>query len=128
MTIQIISFGFKYGQPADAQLQFDVRCLPNPYYVPELRPLSGLDDAVYDYVMSYADSRQYLRAMQDLVTMTARLRLAQQKEEDLVVYVGCTGGRHRSVTLARALTAELTAAGFACRLHHRQLDAEGAAE
>lgn len=122
MTIQIYSFGFKYGQPEDAQLQFDVRCLPNPYYIPELRPMSGLDAEVYDYVMSFDDSRRYLAAMQELCAMTARLRQTQGKDEDLVIYVGCTGGRHRSVTLARALTEELTRAGFACQLHHRQLD------
>ena len=122
MTIHIHSFGFKYGQPENAQLQFDVRFLPNPYYIPELRPLSGLDAAVYDYVMSFDESRQYLSAMLDVCAMTARLRLAQGKDEDLEIFVGCTGGRHRSVTLARALTAELTRAGFACQLHHRQLE------
>lgn len=122
MTIHIISFGFKYGQPADAQLQFDVRCLPNPYYIPDLRPLSGLDAEVYDYVMSFDESKHYLEAMEQVVSMTARLRLAQQKDEDLTVYIGCTGGRHRSVTLARALTRSLEEAGYVCCLRHRQMD------
>lgn len=125
MTIQIISFGFKYGQPADAQLQFDVRCLPNPYYEPHLRPLSGLDAAVSDYVLSFAQSQDYLRAMQQVVLLTAALRREQEKEEDLVVYVGCTGGRHRSVTLARALTKSLEEAGWPCRLRHREINTDG---
>lgn len=122
MTIQIISFGFKYGQPADAQLQFDVRCLPNPYYIPELRPLSGLDAAVSDYVLSFEQSRAYLQAMYQVVQMTAELRRAQEKDEDLVVYVGCTGGRHRSVSLARALARRLTASGWSCSLQHREMN------
>ena len=121
MTIHIISFGFKYGQPADAQLQFDVRCLPNPYYIPDLRPLSGLDAEVYDYVMSFDESKHYLEAMEQVVSMTAHLRLAQQKDEDLTVYIGCTGGRHRSVTLARALTRSLEEAGYVCCLRHRKM-------
>ena len=122
MKIDIISFGFKYGQPVDAQLQFDVRCLPNPYYIPELRPMSGLDARVSDYVLSFDQSRQYLQAAYQTVALTAQLRQAQEKNEDLVVYVGCTGGRHRSVTIACALAARLEQEGWSCRLRHRQLE------
>ena len=124
MMIQIVSFGFKYGQPEDAQLQFDVRCLPNPYYVPELRPFCGLDKAVAEYIMTAQESRDYLEAMYQVVNLTARLRREQKKDEDLLVYVGCTGGRHRSVCLAHALYEKLERSGWPCRLRHRQLELE----
>lgn len=123
MKIQVISFGFKYGQPDDAQLQFDVRCLPNPYYVSELRPMCGLDAPVAAYVMQYAQSQRYLDAMYQVVNMTAEL-LQEKACNDLIVYVGCTGGRHRSVTLACALVEKLEQAGWYCSLQHRQLAQE----
>ena len=98
-TVNVMSFGFKHGMPIDADLVFDVRFLPNPYYIPELNPLSGLDERVSSYVLKWQETQVLLEKLTDLL----QFMIPQYKNEgkaQLVIAFGCTGGQHRSVTLA----------------------------
>ena len=120
MSVSVISFGFKYGLPLDADLVFDVRFLPNPYYIEELKTKTGLDDAVKDYIFSYQQSQDYLDRLQSLLEFSLPLYAAEGKTA-LVIAVGCTGGRHRSVAIAKKI-AELTAQlGYQTVCNHRDL-------
>ncbi|PMR66035.1 RNase adapter RapZ [Streptococcus intermedius] len=105
--IEVVSFGFKYGIPLDADLVFDVRFLPNPYYQPELRHQTGLDKPVYDYVMNYTESEEFYQHLVDLIKP---ILPGYQKEGKsvLTIAVGCTGGQHRSVAFAQRLADDLT--------------------
>jgi len=102
MTVQVLSFGYKYGFPAEADIMLDMRCLPNPFYVPELRPLTGLDPAVQDYVMDNPDAAAYLKHICALLGHTIPLYKKEGRSQ-LVIAIGCTGGKHRSVTMANRL-------------------------
>lgn len=102
MYITVLSFGFKYGIPSDADLVFDVRFLPNPYYIEELRPLSGNDKPIQDYVMQNDAAKEFLGKLTDMVSFLIPHYVSEGKSQ-LVIAVGCTGGKHRSVTLANAL-------------------------
>ena len=102
LYVTILSFGFKYGIPGDADLVFDVRFLPNPYYITELRPMSGNDAPVRDYVMNSETARIFLDKLTDMVQFLIPNYVAEGKNQ-LVIAIGCTGGKHRSVTLANAL-------------------------
>ena len=102
MMISVLSFGFKYGIPEDADLVFDVRFLPNPYYVDELRPQTGMDEGVYNYVMDNETARQFAQKLEDMVEFLIP-NYAKEGKTSLVIAIGCTGGKHRSVTLARVL-------------------------
>ena len=102
MYITVLSFGFKYGIPSDADLVFDVRFLPNPYYIEELRPLSGNDKPIQDYVMASDAAKEFLDKLTDMVSYLIPHYVSEGKSQ-LVIAVGCTGGKHRSVTLANAL-------------------------
>ena len=104
MTVSVTSFGFKHGLPREADLVFDVRFLPNPYYVQELRPRTGLDDGVRDYVFSGGAAGEFLEKLQDLVGVLLP-KYVEEGKTALVVAVGCTGGHHRSVAIAHALAA-----------------------
>lgn len=106
MTTRVVSFGFKYGLPVDADLVFDLRYLPNPHFVPELRPLTGSDPAVARFVLDAPETRQLL---DDLEHMLARLlpRYEREGKAYLTIAVGCTGGRHRSVSVAEELARRL---------------------
>ena len=120
--ISVLSFGFKYGIPADADLVFDVRFLPNPYYVDELRPLTGLDDAVFNYVMDSDVARAFADKLEDMIRFLIPNYIKEGKTS-LVIGIGCTGGKHRSVTIARELYSRLSKADdYGIRLEHR--DAE----
>ena len=99
MLITCTSFGFKYGIPSDADLVFDVRCLPNPFYIPELKYKTGLDQQVRDYVCSHEQAQQLYRKIEDLLKFTIPLYEKEGKRQ-LVVAFGCTGGKHRSVSFA----------------------------
>ena len=104
--IEIVSFGFKYGLPLDADLLFDVRFLPNPFYIPELRHLTGLDKTVYDYVMGHEESEEFYQHLLDLL----RPILPGYEKEGkslLTIAIGCTGGQHRSVAFAHRLSEDL---------------------
>ena len=123
MLIRTLSFGFKEGIASDADLVFDVRCLPNPYYIEELKNHTGLEDCVRDYIMSFPESREFLERIIDLVTFLLPLYRKEGKRE-LVVAFGCTGGRHRSVCFAQALAAHMAAKGQRVIVSHRELERE----
>lgn len=118
LQVQCISFGFKYGIPPDANIVFDMRCLPNPFYIPELRTKTGMDPEVYDYVMSFESSRTFLQKMADMIDYSLPLYLKQGKS-DIVLAFGCTGGQHRSVTFAEAVYRHLKERGVRVSVLHR---------
>lgn len=121
MQISCQSFGFKYGSAADGNLVFDVRCLPNPYYVDELRPLTGLDERVSSYVMQFDSSKEFLKRVIDLVEYTVPLYRDEGKSQ-LVISVGCTGGKHRSVTFAEIIYKRLSELGYRVSVNHRDIE------
>ena len=98
----VVSFGFKYGIPMDADLVFDVRFLPNPFYVPELKEMTGNDKPVHDFVMKYKQSQTFLKMLCDMISYLLPYYIAEGKSQ-LVICIGCTGGKHRSVTIANEL-------------------------
>ncbi len=102
MQIRIISFGFKYGLPPDADLVFDVRFLPNPHYVEHLEPLTGDDDQVKDYLWRWPETKEYYKKLQEMLEFSIPLYVKEGKVS-LVITVGCTGGKHRSVVIADEL-------------------------
>ena len=119
MMISVVSFGFKYGIPTDADLVFDVRFLPNPYYVDELRPLTGLDDKVFNYVMDCETARAFADKLEDMIRFLIPNYVSEGKTS-LVIAIGCTGGKHRSVTLAREMYRRLSQnSTYGFRLEHR---------
>ena len=126
LMVTILSFGFKYGIPADSDLVFDVRFLPNPYYVPELKHLTGKDREVQDFVMKYDVSKQFITKLVDLVQFLIPNYIEEGKTQ-LVIAVGCTGGKHRSVTLAEELYHRLGSSGeYGLRIEHRDIDKDAA--
>ena len=121
LYISVLSFGFKYGIPADADLVFDVRFLPNPYYIEELRPKSGNDQEVRDYVMGNRKAEEFLYKMTDLVEFLIP-NYVQEGKTQLVIAIGCTGGKHRSVTLANELFEALNRnENYGIRIEHRDI-------
>jgi UPF0042 nucleotide-binding protein len=122
MVTRIVSFGFKYGLPVDADLVFDLRYLPNPHFVPELRPKTGLDPRVAAFVLETPEGQELLA---DLTNMLSKLlpRYEREGKSYLTIAVGCTGGRHRSVALAEALAATLRPIGDV-RVEHRDMASE----
>ena len=122
LYITVMSFGFKYGIPQDADLVFDVRFLPNPYYEDELRPLTGMDESVFNYVMDNETARIFANKLEDMVEFLIP-KYAQEGKTSLVIAVGCTGGKHRSVTIARELYSRIARNGeYGFRLEHRDVD------
>ncbi len=121
LTVTCMSFGFKYGLPAEADLVFDVRCLPNPFYIPDLKPHTGLDSCVYDYVMQFEQSKGYAERMLGLVDFSLPLYRSEGKSQ-LVIAIGCTGGKHRSVTLTRVLYKHLLDDNQRTIVHHRDIN------
>jgi UPF0042 nucleotide-binding protein len=111
MAIAIVSFGYKYGQPVGCDLILDVRFIPNPFFVPELRPLSGLDPRVREYVMAQPEARRFIDEVGRLLDFLIPLYRREGKSY-LTIGLGCTGGRHRSPVLARELSERLSAGGF----------------
>ena len=123
LYITVLSFGFKYGIPSDADLVFDVRFLPNPYYIEELRSKSGNDKEVRDYVMANDKAGEFLGKLTDMVDFLIPNYIAEGKTQ-LVIAIGCTGGKHRSVTLANALYEALQAneENYGIRIEHRDIE------
>ncbi len=121
LSITVMSFGFKHGIPLEADLVFDARFLPNPYYVDELRPLSGLDLPVAEFVFSYQQTRTFMEKVQALIDFLMPLYIEEGKLS-LTIAVGCTGGRHRSVAIASALHAYFSAKGLRSTNINRDLD------
>ena len=121
MFITVLSFGFKYGIPQDGDLVFDVRFLPNPYYVEELRPLTGEDEQIQTYVKQGGTAEEFLAKLYDLVDFLIPNYISEGKNQ-LVIAVGCTGGKHRSVTIAQELYAHLKERDeYGIRLEHRDI-------
>lgn len=121
LTVNVLSFGFKYGIPIEADLVFDVRFLPNPFYVPELHDLTGLDDGVRDYVFSFDQANEFFEKLMDLMDFLLPQYIEEGKRS-LIVCIGCTGGHHRSVALAQSLSDELQEKGYAVECVHRDID------
>lgn len=118
--ITVLSFGFKYGIPADADLVLDVRFLPNPYYIEELKTKTGMDKEVFDYVMQAPAAGTFLDKLEDLLLFLIPNYITEGKNQ-LVIGIGCTGGRHRSVTLARGIAARLGKLDYGVKMEHRDI-------
>jgi RNase adapter protein RapZ len=121
MQTSVISFGYKHGIPLDVDVVFDCRFLPNPFWVEELRPYSGLDEPVRDYVLGQPESQAFLEKVDDLLTSILPAFVREGKSY-LTIAMGCTGGRHRSVALAHALAERLSAHNQAVSVFHRDID------
>ena len=123
MYVTILSFGFKYGIPADSDIVMDVRFLPNPYYVEELRPKTGNDVEIQQYVMKYDEAKIFLNKLEDMVTFLIPHYISEGKNQ-LVISIGCTGGKHRSVTLANELYKRLSQKKnreYGLKIEHRDI-------
>ncbi|MGZ9848504.1 RNase adapter RapZ [Macrococcus psychrotolerans] len=120
-TINVMSFGFKHGLPIDADIVFDVRFLPNPYYIEEMRKLTGLDPLVYDYVMKWKETEMFYQKLIDLLKFVIPGYMREGKSQ-VVIAIGCTGGQHRSVALSERISNELKDF-FDFELHTRHRDA-----
>ncbi|MBQ1902469.1 MAG: RNase adapter RapZ [Lachnospiraceae bacterium] len=123
INVVLMSFGYKYGIPQDADLVFDVRFLPNPYYDLELRPLTGNDEPIQNFVMKYQEAHQFIDKLEDLVRFLIPLYVGEGKNQ-LVICIGCTGGKHRSITLTNELFKRLDGAdgSFGLKKIHRDID------
>ena len=118
MRLTIMSFGFKFGLPPEADLVLDVRCLPNPFYVPELKHKTGLDQEVVDFVMSHPEAQELLHRYENFLQYALPLYVKEGKSQ-LTIAVGCTGGKHRSITFARKLAEYCTSLGYEPGMQHR---------
>ncbi len=123
MMISVVSFGYRYGIPADADLVFDVRFLPNPHFVPGLRKFSGKDAKVAKYIRSFPQTRQFLKKIESLLAYLIPHYIREGKSY-LTIAVGCTGGRHRSVMMADSIAAALAGHGYTVKSMHRDLERE----
>ncbi len=123
MMVTILSFGFKYGIPNDSDLVLDVRFLPNPYYVESLRPLTGNDKEVQDYVMGFDVSQIFLEKIEDMLRFLIPNYILEGKNQ-LVISIGCTGGKHRSVTLANEIYKKFlqNKQGYGIKIEHRDIE------
>ncbi len=121
MVIRCMSFGFKYGFPAEADLMFDVRCFPNPFYVPKLKHKTGLDKAVRDYVLTPEETKGFLERLYPLVDYLIP-QYENEGKTQLIIAIGCTGGKHRSVTIAAELAAHLGSRGSRVIVDHRDIE------
>ncbi len=123
LMIHVMSFGFKYGVPADANIVFDVRFLPNPYFVPELRHLSGCDKEVQDFVLGQHETAEFNKRLTSLIDFLIP-QYRREGKSYLVIAIGCTGGRHRSVSIAQWLKSYLTEKNEEVLLSHRDMQLE----
>ena len=121
LFVTVLSFGFKYGIPADADLVFDVRFLPNPYYVEELKYLTGNDKPVQDYVKKAPEALEFLNKIDDLLRFLLP-NYVKEGKNSLVIAIGCTGGKHRSVTLANEIYELLNKTEYGCKVEHRDIE------
>ena len=121
LMVTVLSFGFKYGIPSDADIVFDVRFLPNPYYVEELRPLTGNDKKIQDYVMKAPEAEEFLERVDGLIQFLLP-NYVKEGKSSLVIAVGCTGGKHRSVTLANAIAKRLSKTPYGCKVEHSDIE------
>lgn len=119
--VTVLSFGFKYGIPADADLVLDVRFLPNPFYIDELKYKTGMDQEVFDYVMQSEAAHVFLNKVEDMLEFLIPNYIVEGKNQ-LVIAIGCTGGKHRSVTLARGIMERLKKLNYSIKIEHRDID------
>lgn len=119
-NVAVVSFGFKFGIPADVDLVFDVRFLPNPYYDLNLRPLTGNDKLIQDFVMKHEESRVFLDKLEDMLKFLIPNYIKEGKY-NLVIGIGCTGGKHRSVTITNALAERLKQLPYPVKIEHRDI-------
>ena len=120
MTVSVTSFGFKYGIPIDADLVFDVRFLPNPYYIAELKECTGLEEAVRAFLFGYRQTTEFMRHLEELFAFLLP-QYVEEGKSSLVIAVGCTGGHHRSVAVAHALTEFIRQKGYRVEETHRDI-------
>lgn len=121
LMINVLSFGFKYGIPVDADLVFDVRFLPNPYYIPELKEFSGNDKSIKDYVLNFKETNEFINKLEDMLEFLIPNYVKEGKRQ-LIVAIGCTGGRHRSVTIANTIYEKLKEKGHKISKEHRDIN------
>ncbi|MGL5066846.1 MAG: RNase adapter RapZ [Sarcina sp.] len=121
ISITVLSFGFKYGIPMDSDLVFDVRFIPNPFYIPELKPFSGKDEPVRDYVLEQEETKGFMTRNLDMLEYLIPHYVKEGKRQ-LIVSIGCTGGRHRSVAIAESTYKELLEKGFNASVEHRDMN------
>ena len=124
MSVSVISFGFKYGLPLEADLVFDVRFMPNPFYIEDLRPQTGLDQAVADYVFHFPQTQDYMKRLEDLLAFSLPL-YAEEGKTSLTIAIGCTGGHHRSVAVTHALAGFVRDQGYQVLENHRDMTRGG---
>ena len=120
MTVSVTSFGFKYGIPIDADLVFDVRFLPNPYYIAELKECTGLEEAVRSFLFGYRQTTEFLRHLEELFSFLLP-QYVEEGKSSLVIAIGCTGGHHRSVAIAHAVTEFIRQKGYRAEEAHRDI-------
>lgn len=120
LIIKVMSFGFKYGVSTESDLVFDVRCLPNPYYVQELKNHTGLESCVQDYVMGFDQSKKLFEKLSDLIDYLLPMYVQEGKSQ-LVIAFGCTGGKHRSITFAERMAEHLVKNGYKVQKYHRDI-------
>lgn len=120
LIIKVMSFGFKYGVSTESDLVFDVRCLPNPFYIDELRNHTGCESCVRDYVMSFEQSQELFSKLSDLIDYLIPLYINEGKSQ-LVIAFGCTGGKHRSITFAELMAKHLTEKEYRVQKYHRDI-------
>lgn len=120
MAITILSFGFKYGIPVDSDLVFDVRFIPNPFYIPELKPFSGNDEPVKNYVMEQTETQTFLQKANDMFEFLIP-NYQKEGKRQLIISIGCTGGRHRSVAIANSIYETLRANNHEVYVEHRDI-------
>jgi len=121
LAVKVLAFGFKYGLPIEADMVLDVRFLPNPYYVPNLREKSGLDEEVRSFLFGYQEMREFMELLTGMVDFLMP-QYTEEGKHDLTIAVGCTGGRHRSVAVAAALAEHITSRGQQADLVTRDID------
>ena len=124
LLIDVMSFGFKYGIPNDADLVFDVRFLPNPYYIDELKTLTGMQSEVQEFVLKWQQTKEFLDKLYDMVSYLVPYYQEEGKSQ-LVIAIGCTGGMHRSVTITEKMYEKLLANKFKVIKHHRDIEKDG---
>lgn len=120
MSVSVVSFGFKYGIPIEADLVFDVRFLPNPYYIAELKNQTGLDEDVHNFLFGYQQTIDFLNKVEDLISFLLP-RYVEEGKTALVIGIGCTGGHHRSVAITRALAEFIRQKGYQASENHRDM-------
>lgn len=120
LSVTVLSFGFKYGIPVDSDLVFDVRFIPNPFYIPELKKYSGNDEPVKKYVLEQKETQDFVNKLESMLSFLIPNYVNEGKRQ-LIISIGCTGGRHRSVAIANAIYEKLNEDGFNAKIEHRDI-------